>query len=281
MASLRPALQWRLLLLWVAALLLPTLAATLPVWRMLSGAFDYSVQAAGLAERLDLVAVADLATLSMRHGSALSGGAIVAAALGLLLSPLLTGAAITAARAPQPPRMAQLLAGAMHEYGRLLRMLLWALLPLGLAGLAAGFALDLADGYALDARVPAEADRASMAAAAVAALLFALVHLTLDLGRAVLALDRRRRSAVRAWFDGLRLLARRPLASIGFYLGVSAAGLALAGLLGLARIHLPPIGPLAFAGAFLLTQLAVAVLAATRCARLFGLMHLARGPGSF
>jgi hypothetical protein len=177
--------------------------------------------------------------------------------------------------------MAELLAGAMHEYGRLLRMLLWALLPLGLAGLAAGFALDLADGYALDARVPAEARHATLAASFLAALLFALVHLTLDLGRAVLALDRRRRSAVRAWFDGLRLLVRRPLASIGLYLGVSAAGLALAGLLGLARIQLPAIGPLAFAGAFVLTQLAVAVLAAMRCARLFGLMHLARGPGRF
>ena len=70
--ALRPALQWRLLLLWLLALLLPTLVAALPVWSMLGAAFDRSAHAHALARSLDLVAIADLVDLHSRYASALS-----------------------------------------------------------------------------------------------------------------------------------------------------------------------------------------------------------------
>ena len=107
----RPALQWRLVLLWLLALLLPALAASLPVWNMLGTAFDHSAQAAELARRLDLASINDLAGMGKQYGAAMTGGGIAALVLTLLLSPLLTGAAITAARAPQVPGFAALVAG--------------------------------------------------------------------------------------------------------------------------------------------------------------------------
>ncbi|RLM48764.1 hypothetical protein DVK02_18815, partial [Halobellus sp. Atlit-31R] len=118
--ALRPALQWRLMLLWLLALLLPAFAAALPVWVMLREAFDRTVAAPALARRLDLVAITDLMGLHAQHASALAGGGTGARVLTLLLSPLLTGAAVTAARAPAPPGFAVLAAGGVREYGRLL-----------------------------------------------------------------------------------------------------------------------------------------------------------------
>ncbi|MEH6436741.1 hypothetical protein [Massilia sp. DD77] len=272
----RPALQWRLILLWVGTLLLPTLAAALPFWTMLGAALDRSVQAAALAQRLDLATITDLIAMHTRYGAAITSGGIVALVLTLLLSPLLTGAAITAARAPQTPGFAALVAGGVLEYGRLARMLLWALLPLGLVGVAAGAGFDLAGEQGKAAILPGDASLPLTLAQLVVALLFLGVHATLDLGRAVLALDRRRTSAVRAWFAGLRVLARRPFAVAGAYLGLTALGLALVALLAVARINTPPLGVAGFIGALLLTQLAVAALAWMRCARLFGLMEVAR-----
>ena len=276
LAALRPALQWRLMLLWLLALLLPTLVAALPVWVMLGAAFDHTVSAPALARRLDLVAITDVLGLHTQHASALGGGSLVALAMTLLLSPLLTGAAITAARAPAPLGFAALAAGGVREYGRLARMLVWAIVPLGLAAVLGGVALDRADQHAASAVLPASADHATLAAGLLAALLLLLAHATLDAGRAVLALDRRRSSAVLAWCDGLGLFARRPFALLGVYLGISVLGLALAAAIGIARIHFPALGPASFLGGLVLAQLAVLALAWMRCARLFGLMELAR-----
>ncbi|MFN3310395.1 MAG: hypothetical protein ACK40R_01670, partial [Thermomonas sp.] len=47
--ALAAALQWRLLLLWVAAGLACTLVATLPVWSWLGSLLDYSPQAPAIA----------------------------------------------------------------------------------------------------------------------------------------------------------------------------------------------------------------------------------------
>jgi len=274
--ALRPALQWRLMLLWLLGLLLPALVASLPVWRMFGAAFDRSVGAAAYARRLDLAAITDLASLHPQFAAALGSGAIVALVLTLLLSPLLTGAAITAARSPAPLGFAALAAGGVQEYGRLLRTLLWAIVPLGLAGVLGGVALDAAAGHGAASVLESSADNARLGATAAAALLLMLAHATLDLGRAKLALERRRSSAVLAWLAGLRLLARRPLAILGFYFGVTILGLGLAGLLAVARINVPALGAGSFLGGLVLAQLAVLALAWTRCARLFGLIELAR-----
>ncbi|RZA34413.1 MAG: hypothetical protein EOP92_15835 [Lysobacteraceae bacterium] len=276
--ALRPALQWRLLLLWLLALLLPALAAALPVWTWLGAAFDHTAGAAALAQRLDLVAIADLVGLHTQHASAVKAGGSISLVMTLLLSPLLTGAAITAARAPAPLGFAELAAGGVREYGRLLRMLVWAIVPLGVAAFLGGMLASAADQP--DAVLESSASNAALAAMLAGALLLLLAHATLDAGRAVLALDRRRKSAVLAWRDGLGLLARRPLAVFGLYAGITVAGLALAGTLAVARLNLPALGAGSFLGGLLLAQLAVLALAWMRCARLFGLMELARGGGA-
>ena len=124
------------------------------------------------------------------------------------------------------------------------------------------------------------ADKAAMLAALVTGLLMLLVHATLDSGRAVLALDRRRSSAVLAWCDGLGLIARRPFAVFGLYAAISLLGLALAAALAVARLNVPALGAGGFLGGLVLAQLAVLALAWMRCARLCGLMQLARSAGA-
>lgn len=278
----RAALQWRLLLWWALLLLLPALVATLPAWQLLSSSLDYSPFAARLAERLDLLSIADILTAAReRHAAALTGGAGVGVVLALLFSPLLTGMtgfAARAARGTPPPGFTALLAGGAHEYGRMLRMLVWAALPLGLAlGLGSG-ALNLAGKVAEKAVLQGDAERAIRLAQLAGALLLMLAHVTLEAGRALLALDDdarpRRVSAVLAWGAACRLLLRRPLALVGLYLAITLPGLGIAALLGVARLNVTPSGGVGLWAAFALTQLIVLVLGWMRAARLFGFIAL-------
>jgi hypothetical protein len=272
----RCALQWRLLLLWTGVLLLPALVAALPVWQLLSANLDHTVQAAALATRLDLVALADIVGAFARSGAAAGNGGLLALVLTLLLSPLLSGMTIAAARSPQQLGFGGLVAGGVLEYARLFRMMVWALVPIGLAAVLAGFAMGAAHHYEQRAILESDASNASLAAIVFAAVVVLLANASLDAGRAMLAIDRRRKSAVRAWWDGCKLMNRRPLAWLGVWLGISVPGMALAALLGVARINVPALGLGGFLGAFALTQLAVAAVAWMRGARLVALMELAR-----
>jgi hypothetical protein len=273
------ALQWRLLLWWALLLLLPAIVAALPFWQMLSANLDHSVYAAQLAARLDMVAIADIAgSARERWAPALGTGGIAALVLTLLLSPLLSGMTIAAARQPAAQRlgMSALLAGGAQEYARMLRMLVWAVVPLGIAAMLGGVAFNAAGKAAEAAILESTAQRASWIATALAALLMLVVHATIDAGRAVFGSERRRKSAVLAWWGGVRLLLRRPLALLGTYLAITALGLAAAALLALARIQVPALGAGGTVAAFALAQLAVLVLGWMRAARLFALMALAR-----
>ena len=273
----RAALQWRLLALWTTALLLPTLVLALPFWSHFSASFDHSVHAAQLAQRLDLSNIADLMSDPGRNPLAMKLGIGTALVLTLLLSPLLTGAVASAARASgssggSSPPMRDLFAGAVAEYPRMFRMLLWAVVPLG-AAFGFGNALQQMAGSGADGAItPDQGQFLRVAADAVAALLFGLALATLDAGRAVLAADRRRQSAVIGWWHGLRLLARRPGSMLGSYLAISLAGLAAVAALGLARVHLPHAGLAGFLFALLLTQAIAVLLAWMRAARLFALI---------
>lgn len=271
------ALQWRLLLWWALLLLLPALVAALPVWRMLSASLDYSVHAPQLAARLDMLAIADIAgNVQERWGRALGASGMVALALTLLLSPLLSGMTIVAARAPGRLGMTALLSGAALEYPRMLRTLIWAVIPLGIAAALAGAAFNAAGNAAGNAILESDAGHASRIALLVAALVFVVVHATVDAGRALLGAERRRKSAVVAWWGGVKLLVRRPLALLGSYLVITALGLAVAALLALARVQVPALGAGGTIGAIVLAQLIVIVLGWMRSARLFALMALAR-----
>ncbi|MCC7596681.1 hypothetical protein IGS61_04230 [Janthinobacterium sp. FW305-129] len=272
----RAALQWRLLLLWAGLLLIPAILAVFPLWRTLSASLDQAVHAAALAHQLDMSTLADLVANAARNGAAINQAAITGAILALLLSPLLSGLVVTAARAPAALGFGPLLTGAFGEYGRMLRMLLWSIVPLGVALAIGAGALKLADKHAAKAILEADADLARHLALLLTGVLFLLACATLDAGRAALAVDRRRTSAVKAWWRGLGMLRRRPLASLAIYLVITVLGLALYALLGVARLNLAAPGPLALVAGFLATQLAVLVLAWMRSARLFALIDVKR-----
>lgn len=275
------ALQWRLLLWWAILLLLPTIVAALPLWQLLSASLDHSVHAARLAEKLDMLAISDLLVVGReRHGAALGSGGIVALALTLLLSPLLTGMTMAAVQAqqqaPQRLRFVPLLSAGAAHYGRLLRMLVWAVVPLGIAGAVAGMAFNAAGKTAETAILEADASHASHLAMVATVILLVLVHASIDAGRAILGNAPQRRSAFLAWWGGVKLLLRRPVSVLGSYVVVTAIGLAVAAALLLARMHVPALGAGGTVAAFLLTQLGVVVLGCMRGARLAALMALAR-----
>lgn len=273
--AVRAALQWRLALLWAALLLLPTIVAAIPVLQLLSASLNHSVQAAALAVNLDLNAISDLGLANARAGTGIGNGSLLALVFTLLLSPLLAGMTIQAARTAGTPGFGSLFAGGVQEYPRLLRMLLWAIVPLGIAaGISAG-AFAGSHAYAAKAVFQSDAHTAWWIATGIAGLLFVIADASLDAGRAVLASDRRRSSAVKAWWRGFMLLLRRPFATLGIYLGITLAGLVLAGLLAVARLNVAPLG-FGVAGAFVLTQLAVVALGWMRSARLFALLELIR-----
>jgi hypothetical protein len=274
--SARSALQWRLLALWIVVLLVPTALATLPLWQVLSASLDNSVHAPELAYSLDMIALGDLQATLTRPGSAVGYGGVLALLLTLLLSPLLTGMTVSAARAPQPPGFRALLGGGIQEYTRMLRMLLWAVVPLSVVAVLARLAMSAAGRYGESAVLESAAAHAQLTVTCGAALLFALACATLDAGRAVLAADLTRRSAVVAWWRGVQLIGARPLASFGSWLAISAVGLALAAGLAVARLRVPALGIGGFAAAFVLTQLTVSALAWMRCARLFAMVKLAQ-----
>lgn len=279
LSSSRAALQWRLLLLWTACLLVPAAIASAPVWLLLGEQLDHSVHAARLAQELDLLAIADLFDAPQKQGMAFSIAWALSLLATVLLSPLMTGMITTAARSPQPPGFGALLSGGASDYPRLLRMLIVAVLPLGVAAVAGGAGWKAAGRYADKALLEGDAHLANVLAMLALALLVALANATLDAGRAILANDRRRRSAFLAWWTGVKLVLRHPLAALGGWLAISAVGLLVAALLTVARLNVPAARMPGFLGALVLTQLIVAVVAWMRGARLFALIALtARRP---
>ncbi|TFW14875.1 hypothetical protein E4L96_18740 [Massilia arenosa] len=274
--AMKAALQWRLLVLWVALMLIPTAIAAVPFWTTLKGAFDNSVHASELAARLDAIAIADLQIAFKAQNGMITTSMILALIVTFLLSPLLSGMVATATRAPQPLRWRELVAGGLQQYPRMFYMLLWALIPMGIAmalyGIASGAAEEIND----KAITPADAAGASRFAMVVFVLAVAFFHTTVEGGRAVLALDRRRVSPFKAWWDGLKLVLRQPVAAIGSWVIITAAALLIVGLLGVARLNANGAGAGAFWLAMLLTQVIALVIAWMRCARMYALVELAR-----
>ena len=272
----RLALQWRLLLLWVLWMLIPTAILGFTFYQTLSTQLDYSVHSAAIARQLDMTVFADLMAAHGKNAAGFNSAGILALIATLLISPLLSGMAASAARAPATLGFGALTAGGLAEYPRMLRMLLWSVVPLGAAGALGGMAFDAADAHGAKAILESSADLARNLALALSILLLALAHATLDAGRAALAIERRRTSAVKAWWSGCKLLLKRPLATLGVYLAISAVGLALAGALVVGRINVSGASLAGFIAALLLVQVTVAVLGWMRSARLFAMVELAR-----
>lgn len=268
--------QWRVLLLWVSALLLPALLAALPVFAFLGRLLDHAPQAPRLVRALDSAALIELVRQLGEPfaADAMGQGLSMAALATFLLAPPLAALSVAAARLEGRPGLRELLRSAGDFYGRLLRMALLAALPLGLAAAGSALAFKLAKNAAEAATRETAAQRGSRLAWAAAAILVAVAHVTLEAGRAHFAAQPSRRSAFLAWWSGVRLFLRRPLRVLGICAVTAAAGPGLGALLMAAHLRLAPSSAGGVLLSFLVAQLAVAAVAWGRVSRLAGLAEL-------
>lgn len=274
--ALRGAMQWRLWLLWIAITGICALIASLPVWNWLGGLLDYSLLGdtvgSGKAPALLIEALmARDAPLGL-----LVGGIQSATVLMLLLAPLLAGATIAATRSRETLRFGDLLRGGISEYGPMLRMLIWSVIPLGIAILAAVVIMGVNETANAQAVLASELDTGRRIGLIVGGTLFVLAHASLEAGRGWLAADGRLRSAIKAWWRGLKLLLRRPFAVLSVYLVTTLAGLLLAMLMIGLRQHIDAYTGLGFVLSMLAGFGITVVLAWSRIARLFGMQALAQ-----
>jgi hypothetical protein len=274
--ALRRAAQWRLLLLWWAALLLPKLLLVAPWFAFFERHLGRSTRAKAVLARLDGETFLELRRLLVENGTpqALWQGAIAALLVLVFSAPIAAAATVAAAQAEGPVRMRALLTGAGSLYGRMLRISISAVLPLGLAaGLGA-----LAFRFAMRANETATretaADRNLLLALLVTLCLVFVAHLVVEAARAQFAVEPARRSALLALLNGARVCLRRfPRA-----LGIGAAGL-LAALLPAAacmavRLQIDQRNAALVAVAWILGEAAQVAVGYGRNVRLFALAEL-------
>jgi hypothetical protein len=274
-AGLRDALQWRLWLLWILATLLPTLLVATPLWATLQGRFGHSVDAAAIAAGKDVPMLLQGLGEIAPHLAWLGVGIGASTVLMLLLSPWLTGMVVASMRAGRRLGFGELVRGGLAEYWRLLRMLLWSLLPLGLALAIGGGVMGALKQGTEGAILASEVESATRNGLIVLGLLFVLAHATVEAGRGWLGADLVLRSVIRAWWRGVKLLLRRPLATLLVYLVASIVGVGLALLFAWLRLRVDGAAAGAAVLSFLAGQGIVAMLAFGRIARLYGMGELA------
>jgi len=274
-SSLAGALQWRLLLLWLLATLIPTLLVATPLWASLQAQFGHTLQAASIAGGDNLPMLVE------GLGKAAESFAWLAAALGgstllmLLVAPWLTGMVIATLRAGRRLGFVELIAGGLSEYWRMLRMMLWSIIPLGLAVLVGSGIMGAMHKSAEGAILASEVDSAGRIGLIVLVVLVVLAHATVEAGRGWLGADPALRSVIKAWWRGLKLLLRRPLATLLVYVVTCIAGFGLAALLAWVRLEVDGVGPVAVVLSILVGQAIVLAIAWGRIARLRGMAAIA------
>ena len=262
------ATQWRPLLLLVVLGWIPTAIVALPLWRILADQLDASVQAAQWAQRLHLLVLADLGTRLGLNGGSLGGAAIAAVLVFLLLLPFQQALLVSAARTDERLSLGGLLHAGLREYGPMLRLLIVSLLPLGIALGLTAVAFKGVSRFAEHAIVSADVDHASWAADALGALLIIFALAGIEAGRARFAYDPRKRSAVKAWWRGFKLVLRHPLRGLAIFLGISLPALVVLAALALVRVEIPGGSGGAALGGWLIVQVIAAVFAWANFARL-------------
>jgi hypothetical protein len=274
------AMQWRLLLLWILFLLLPTAVVSMPLWRALSGLLDHSVHAQAWAAQFSPLMFGD--TMSALSDSAgwFNGVALFGLLLTVLLSPFLNGMVIGSGRAGRVLGFSHLLQCGIVEYGRMFRLMLWSILPYAVMAALIGVVFHAVDGIESKAVLESKVDNVSHIAIGVAVLLFVLAQAIVESGRAAFIADNGLRSATRAFGRGFMQLLRRPFSTLLCYLLISLVGYAIALALGVGRVHTTAIGVGGLVLAVLLAQLVVLVLGWVRVARLFALAEVARSLSS-
>lgn len=270
------ALQWRLMLLWLIGVLLPTAVVALPIWQFLGGQLDMSVHAAKFASQFDPVMFADLLGATRGSRGLIATSTLLGFAMALLLSPLLTGFTITAIRSGRRLRFGELIHGGVSEYGKLFRLLLLAILPLGIALALGVLVTNFAGRNADTAIVAGSLARGSNIAFALSVALLVIAHAMVEAGRAHFAADASLHSAWRATWRGMKLVLRRPLAMLGSYGLIAIVGLAVAAAFGIWRINVVPTTVGGLLAAFAITQCIALALAWMRSTRLFAYAQIIR-----
>jgi hypothetical protein len=274
-AALKSALQWRLLLLWIIATLLPVLLVATPLWATLQAQFGHSLYAADIAAGRNVPLLIQGLMKVGEHLGWLGVSLGATTVLMLLLSPWLTGMVVASLRAGRRLGFGELVHGGLSEYGRMLRMLLWSVIPLGIAAAIGGGVIGAMAKGTEQAILASEVDSASRIGLVVAVFVFVLAHATVEAGRGWLGADSGLRSVVKAWWRGCKLLLKRPLATLLVYLVASLAGYGLALLFAWLRVRVDGAGMGAFVLSLLLGQAIVAMLAWGRIARVYGMADLA------
>jgi hypothetical protein len=267
--ALAAGLQWKLLLLWFVFTLIPALVAARPLHAMLAGLMDHSVHADAWARHFNGLAMTDTIVNVMRHGGlALGAAAGLGLILTLLLAPFLTGMSVVAVRSAHRPGFGELMHGGLHEYWRLFRFMIWGFGLMGFAFGLGGLAMAVASRHAKEVVLQSQADLGNHLAMLTMVVLLVLAHSMVEAGRGQIVADAGLRSATTAFFRGMATLFRRPLSTLGMYLGVTVIGFIVWGLLGFWRTHLVAASWGGYALAFVATLLIVAAMAWMRTARL-------------
>jgi hypothetical protein len=274
--ALAGAFAWRLLTLFTTTVLLTTLVAAFPAWRVFASVLDRSPRANEIARAFDLLAFQDMGMALFRAAAPVTGAVTLGTLLSMFSWPFLAGMAIGAARGQRQRTFTDVLAGAIAYYARMFRIGVVAIVPFALVGGAATLAYLGARHHARQVVLESQATLGWRVALAITLTVFVVVHATIELGRAAFGADDQLRSGWSAWLRGLRLAARHPLPVLGAYLGTTLASYAVAIPLLIVRLRVGgPSGAEVVIG-FVLTQLAVASLGWGRAARLFALTALSR-----
>jgi hypothetical protein len=266
--------NWRLGVLWIVATLIPAAIISLPVGGILSAALDHSVFAGEWAKESNLIVIVELISNSTDLAPALASSAVVAALVTVLLWPFLTAMIVSTAADTAPAGFGTLLRGGVHAYGRMLRMLLWSLIPFGIACGIGGAAMHLAQHLGEKAVLLSTSEHQHAAAMIFLVALLVLAHITVEAGRAQFALDSSRRSAVKAWWRGLKVIKSRPMAMFASYLALTLTGFAVMAVIGVIRINLPRSNLFGIIVALGFTQLIVIAAVWMRTSRLLAMIRI-------
>ncbi|HEX3764466.1 MAG TPA: hypothetical protein VHW23_37480 [Kofleriaceae bacterium] len=274
--AMRRALQWRLLVLSPIALAAAALATLVPFISFFGGLLDHSPRWHELSPALDSAALAQLTKALMTPAAAeLTTGIETSLVLAVLFAPLLAGAALVVAETRARPRLRALVSGAAGYYGRLLRMQIAALLPLVVAVILVSIVVAWSSGAADRATSVAEVHTSTRIGWLVSAIVVFIAQLVIDAGRARLAAEPGRRSALFALGAGIKLVVKRPLRAAAVGLSATVVALLAAAVLLVLRQQIAQSGFVALLLAVVLAQLAVAAIAWGHAARLCGLVEIA------
>ena len=267
--ALSGAAQWRVLLLWLLVLVALACFGIGPLSSALSSVLDQHPDAAAMAHGATVSQIGDLITMvSKSNGGEIAAGFKSAIVMALLLSPWLTGLASHSIHAGKKPGLASLFTGAFREYPRQLGLSLWSLLPLAIGFAVFGGLSHWAEQHAETATLETSANFVSKLALIAGGITLLLAHASIEAARGFFAVRPDTANPVKAWWRGVKLLCRRPVAVLLAWLLTTLLGLALALLFAWLRQFADGAGLGGFLLAMLLGCGIAAALAIGRIARL-------------